>query len=181
MAGFWSSELVEPKRQFRWYMNFGSNSGFLTPLEYALKKADKPKAKIGEITHKYLNHSFYYPGRLEWEAINVTFASVSDADATTLVHRLLNRAGYQTPIAANDKNRFTFSKEKFAGAIGSVDIIQTNADGAEIEKWTLYNPFFTSVQYGALDYGSDEIVEIATTVRYDWAELNGIKNGPDAG
>jgi hypothetical protein len=179
MAGFWSSELVEPKRQFRWYMSFGSNSNFLSPLVYALKKADKPKAKIGEVTHKYLNHSFYFPGRLEWEAINVTFASVSDADATTLVQRLLNRAGYQTPEQVTD--RYTFSKEKFAGAIGTIDIIQTNADGSPIEKWTLHNPFFTSVQYGALDYGSDEIVEITTTVRYDWAVLNDVKNGPAAG
>lgn len=179
MAGFWKTELVEPKRQFRWYMKFGSSSGFLTPLVYALKKADKPKLKINSVSHKYLNHTFNFPGRVEWEEIGVTFASVSDVDATTLVHRLLNRAGYQTPETVAE--RVTFSKQKFAGAIGSIDIVQINADGAEIETWTLHNPFFTSVQYGALDYGNDEIVEITTNIKYDWAELNNVKNQPNAG
>jgi hypothetical protein len=177
--GFWNGELVEPKRQFRWLMRFGSNTGFLSPITFALKKADKPKAKINEVSHKYLNHFFNYPGRLEWEAINVTFASVSDPDATTLLHRLLNRSGYTTPTG--ETTLTTLSKQKFAGTIGRVDLVQINADGADIEKWTLYNPFFTSVQYGALDYGSEEIVEISTTLRYDWAELNDLKNTPSAG
>ena len=79
---FWNSA-GEPLRQFRWYMVFGGEGTNVGPIDsatldgvrYALKKVDKPKAKVNEITHKYLNHFYYYPGRLEWESINMTIAA----------------------------------------------------------------------------------------------------------
>ena len=70
---FWEGQ-VEPLRKNRWKMNIPNfkdetkSGGTGDQYTYALKKVDKPKAKIGEITHKYMNHFFYYPGRLEWEA-----------------------------------------------------------------------------------------------------------------
>ena len=57
---FWSDAGgFEPKRNFRWRVIF--TSPLMNTLSYALKKVDKPKAKIGEATHKYLNHFFYFP------------------------------------------------------------------------------------------------------------------------
>jgi len=171
---FWNAAGPEPKRQFRWYMLFGGNNGAdLSNIRFALKKTDKPKYKIGEITHKYLNHSFYYPGRLEWEAINVTFASVADPDATLLMDLVTKLAGYIEPT--NENAVETISKQKFGEAIAAngISLIQIDSNGNKIEEWLLNNPFFTNVNYGSLDYGSDEIVEISCTVRYDWAKLIG--------
>lgn len=170
---FWSdANSPEPKRNYRWYMVFPSGNNLLSGLRYAVKKVDKPKAKVGEITHKYLNHSFYYPGRLEWEPINLTLASITDPDASDSLYSAILLAGYFVPSNADDAiQRSSIGKQKFDGALGSIQIIQVNADGVDTETWTLYKPFFTSVQWGSLDYGSDEIVEIALTIRYDWAAL----------
>jgi hypothetical protein len=176
---FWNAAGPEPKRQFRWYMLFGGTAGSdLTDIRYALKKTDKPKYKIGEITHKYLNHSFYYPGRLEWEAINVTFASVSDPDATNLIDVLTYNSGYRVPTSAEAVE--TISKQKFGEALAAngISLIQIDSNGNKIEEWLLKNPFFTNVNYGSLDYGSDEIVEISCTIRYDWAQ-NIVVSDPD--
>lgn len=168
---FWSEAAEEPLRQYRWYMNFGAttnSSAKIDGLVYALKKVDKPKAKVNEITHKYLNHFFYYPGRLEWEAINLTIASVKMAD--TALYNVLTTAGYKWPTGPEIRN--TISKNAFGSAIGSkLSLIQVDAAGTPIETWELKNPFFTSVQFGALDYGSEEIVEITCTLRYDMANL----------
>lgn len=173
---FWSAAGPEPKRNYRWVVRFGGGraDSNLANITYALKKVDKPKASVKEASHAYLNHKFYYPGRLEWETINMTFASVTKPDATELINNVLINAGYGVP--SNDTNPgpqvATIGKRKFAGALGSsIDIIQLDADGLETEKWSLYNPFFTSVSYGSLDYSSEDIVEIACTVRYDWAKL----------
>jgi len=169
---FWSQSGAEPLRQYRWYINFGSSAG-LDTVKYALKKADKPKSKVGEITHKYLNHSFYYPGRLEWEAINLTFASITDPSMAAALHNILTKSNYLVPqkgeMPADEMK--TLSKTKFAKEIGEFSLIQIDAEGNDIETWKIRNPFFTSVQWGGLDYGSDEIVECTCTVRYDWAEL----------
>jgi len=179
---FWSNAGPEPKRQFRWYMLFGGRTD-LSAIRYALKKTDKPKYKIGEITHKYLNHSFYYPGRLEWEAINMTFASISEPDATGLIEMLTYAAGYITPDINAENGVATISKQKFSEALANngVTLIQVDSNGNTIENWLLKNPFFTNVNYGTLDYGSDEIVEISCTMRYDWAtnSLNGGLQAPN--
>ena len=96
---FWSVQGPEPKRQYRWVVTFASQN-LQSGIQYALKKVDKPKAKVGEITHKYLNHFFYYPGRLEWESIQMTFASISKPDATQLINGVLLGAGYGVPNSA---------------------------------------------------------------------------------
>ena len=168
---FWSVTGPEPKRNHRWYVTFSGVN--LPQLQYALKKVDKPKAKVGEITHKYLNHSFYYPGRLEWESIQMTFASIAQPDATQLINGVLLAAGYGVPKTASGPDQVsTIGKNKFAGAIGrTIDIKQVNADGIVNERWVLNNPFFTNVTFGSLDYANEEIVEIQCTVRYDWAQL----------
>jgi len=172
MAGFWSTLQIEPKRQHRWQVIFTGPA--LTDLRYALKKVDKPKAKIGAVQHKYLNHFFNFPGRLEWQDINMTFASVADPDATQLMDIITTRAGYKVPSDVNQRE--TIGKLKFRGAIGDIIIQQVNPNGDPIETWVLYNPFFTDIQYGALDYSNEEIVEIQCTVKYDWASLNGNRN-----
>lgn len=173
---FWSAVGTEPKRAHRWVVTFPGAGVNLQQISYGLKKVEKPKAKIGEITHKYLNHSFYYPGRLEWEPISMTFASITQADANQLLNDVLITAGYGVPKdagAAGDNQRATIGKNKFAGALGKfIYIQQVDADGVKIEEWEINNPFFTNVTFGSLDYSSEEIVEITCTVRYDWAKLN---------
>lgn len=171
---FWSNPTApEPKRNYRWYVTFDSGNGLLSNIRYAVKKVDKPKAKIGEVTHKYLNHSFYYPGRLEWESVNMTMASVTDPDATSTLFQILRNAGYFVPSNVDPgSERASIGKNKFDASIGRLNIFQVNADGVDIEQWTLIKPFFTSVQFGSLDYGNEDIVEISMTIRYDYAELN---------
>lgn len=185
---FWS-EAGEPLRQYRWYMVFGgaaSNAGLvqsssgnkLDAHRYALKKVDKPKAKVEEITHKYLNHFYYYPGRLSWEPVNMTIAAVTNPSVDDTLYKILLSAGYQYPTIYSQDT--TISKKKFMNEIGdSISIIQINSNGTPIEEWKLKNPFFTSVQFGSLDYGSEEIVEIQCTIRYDSAEFNNVNGVSD--
>ncbi len=173
---FWSTMAVEPKRQHRWYVTFTANNPILKDLQFAAKKVSKPTAKIGSITHKYLNHFFNYPGRLEWQDVSLTFASVSQPDATLLIDVLLSRAGYLVPQspeaqATSFEKYSTVGKSKFRDVIGTVNIIQVDANGNNIEEWKLNNPFFTDVKFGSLDYGNEEIVDIECTIKYDWANL----------
>jgi hypothetical protein len=172
---FWSVQGPEPKRQYRWVVTFASQN-LQSGIQYALKKVDKPKAKVGSIQHKYLNHFFNYPGRLEWEDVNMTFAAITQPDATYLLNDVLIKAGYGVPQdhgTSGNNQLATIGKLKFNGALGNkLYIKQLNPEGTIIEEWELNNPFFTSVQFGSLDYSSEEIVEIQTTVKYDWAKLN---------
>jgi hypothetical protein len=169
---FWSAIGAEPKRNNKWVIRFSPPG--MSSISYALKKADKPKSKIGEVSHKYLNHTFWYPGRLEWEPINVAFAATSEPDATFIINQVTLLAGYGVPNnpGLTPDQLATIGKNKFRGALGSsIDIYQIDANGMTSELWQLFNPFFTNIQYGSLDYSNEEIVEISTTIRFDWAKL----------
>ena len=48
-------------------------------------------------------------------------------------------------------------------------IQQMGADGKTFRTWTLVNSFITSVNYGDLDYSSDNLVSIEIVVAYDYA------------
>lgn len=186
---FWNTA-GEPLRQYRWYMVFGGTAGSLgvqvggtgtglDPHRYALKKVDKPKSKINEITHKYLNHFYYYPGRLEWEAINMTIVAATNPSVDDALYNILLGAGYQYPGSYGDDR--TISKKKFIEQLGnSISIVQINSNGDPVEEWILKNPFFTSVQFGTLDYSSEEVVDIQCTIRYDSAEYNNVNAVPNA-
>ncbi len=182
---FWSQQNSEPLRQYRWWIVFGgANGNDLSDIRYALKKIDKPKAKIGSVQHKYLNHYFNYPGRLEWEDINMTFASITNPSAARYLVNVLKNSGYGVPPSDTNNNNkesdvATLGKLKFQKNIGNFTIQQLDPDGKSQEEWTIHNPFFTSVQFGALDYSSEEIVEITCTVKYDWAELHDIADAED--
>jgi hypothetical protein len=185
---FWS-EGKEPLRQYRWYMSF---DGSLKGMRYALKKASRPTMKISEVTHKYLNHFFYYPGRLEWDPISVTFASAVTTDNNTLgdnsLMTALISAGYLYPKSENQLS--TISKIKAINQLtngtaagnnsgnksqaggGALNLIQIDADGSTVETWSLWNCIFTDVKFDSLDYSSEEIMNIDVTIKYDYATLD---------
>jgi len=184
MASFWNTAAIEPNRQFRWYIEFATT---LTAARYALKKAAKPTVKIGEVKHKYLNHEFFYPGRIEWEPITVSFASVKTDKGLldALLINALKGSGYIYPTAptavGNAPSQVSsISKSKAvsqitAGGNGSnLKLVQINADGKDIESWYLFNPFFTDVKYDTLEYATEEILNIDCTIKYDWASLGDI-------
>jgi hypothetical protein len=176
---FWS-KAPEVNRQFRWYMTFGGQSegvSALNELKYALKKAAKPTMKVSEVQHKYLNHFYYYPGRVEWDPITVSFAAVQNPRASQLLNLTTKDSGYVFPGNASAMN--TISKRKaikaIAGGDGSkgnkIELIQIDEDGNPIETWRLWNPFFTEIKFDSLEYGSEEILNLDATIKYDYATM----------
>lgn len=174
---FWSAVSGgQPLRQYRWFIDFGGG-GNLNGSVYTLKKCDKPKFKVGTIQHKYLNHYFNFPGRVEWQDIKLTFAGVRGTeDAGKKLYDILKSCNYILPTLATGitaAERKTLDRGMLIASIGTaVKITQIGAAGDEIERWTLTNPFFTDVDFGTLDYGSDEIVEVTCTLKYDSAALD---------
>jgi hypothetical protein len=170
----WSDPTLEPKRQFRWIFSFGSASGRLP--SYLCKSVNKPQWKIEEASHEFLNHTFYFPGKVTWEKITVTIVDPLDLDAADALEDVLRKSGYLSPdrldINLNPDQLTTVSKALSAGpngALGEAYLRQIDASGVIREQWTLKNAWITDVNFGKLDYASDDLVEIEIGIRYDWA------------
>lgn len=163
---FWSQPSVEPKRSFRWYFTLAGQAEQLET--YAIKTVKKPSYTVSEVPHQFVAHTFYYPGRVTWNTVDVTFVDPVIPDQSAAITNMFVRAGYRVP--KNEQIALSsFSKERFVVAVGTPIITQIDADGNPIEEWTLNNCFFTNIDYGQLDYSSEELVINSVTLRFDYA------------
>ena len=178
---FWSDSFsvadppADPKRKFRFKVSITGVSG--TPTDQVIfyaKTSAKPSFTINAAEHKYLNHTFYYPGSITWNEVAMTFVDPGDTgyDAASNFSALIQKGGYHPPL--NSEDMATMSKGTAVGAIGSVIIEQINAAGVTTEKWTLWNAFISDLKYGDLAYGEDDLTELSVTFKYDWAVVSGL-------
>ena len=61
------------------------------------------------------------------------------------------------------------SKNKGTAALQKVIITIFNAEGVDIETWTLNQVFIKSAKYGDLDYSNDDLRTVEIGLKYDWA------------
>ena len=181
---FWSTNfgadatLKDPKRKFRFTVEFtGINATPGGSLLWYAKSVDKPKFTIANVNHKFINHTFYYPGSVEWQEINVVMVDPVDPDMTATFSDMVVASGYSPP--ANSNSLGSISKAKAATALGSVIITQIDADGNPLETWTLWNAFLTKMESDELSYGDDELSATTVGLRYDWATVE-TANGSSA-
>lgn len=177
---FWSSKDLEPKRQFRFIISLQPGvSG--QELRFAAKTADRPSYTIGEQEHRFFNHTFYYPGRMNWNTVGMTLVDAIEPGSTELLYEYLADIGIQQPRDFGEATATTITKESAVNALGDVKIYELGT-GKENEtriigEWALINAFITEVNFGSHSYDSDEMVEISLTLRYDWAEYDAIPTG----
>ena len=170
--GFWTTvaNASDPKRKFRFTVEISGISATQggQAIWYA-KTVSKPSFAIATAEHKYLNHTFYYPGSVTWNEVDLTLVDPVDPDMAATLSDIVVKSGYSPPTNANDL--VSMSKAKSAGALGTVIITQIDSDGNALEKWTLWNSFITELKYGDLEYGGDDLTEMSVKIRYDWARV----------
>ena len=178
-AGHWAAPALEPKRSHRFVLLLNS-----VPA-YVIKKVSKPNFTVAETPHKFMNWTFWYPGKVEWDAVTFTLVDPVRPNAALALLEALKAGGYHYPNEGQENNtEMTVSKFRSTQALGSVKIqqlassrsgtkaeVKENADQI-VEEWELKNAWIQKVQYGELNYDNDALVETTVTLRYDWATMN---------
>ena len=176
---FWGQSMgsgtADPKRKFRFKVEIGGLGG--SSVWYA-KTVAKPTVNVSADTeHKYLGHTFKFPGSVSWDDIEVTLVDPADAstggDAAEKLLGILEGAGYNFPRESS--NLRTISKGKAASALIKVHIYQLDSEGNPTENWKLHNPFINKIQFGDLSYEDDGLVEVTLGLTFDWAEFNTVQ------
>lgn len=182
-SNFWNNANIEPKRNFRFIARIGN----FPNMDWIVQSVDKPKFEISNHEHRYLNHTFNYPGRLKWQPITMTLVDpVSPVDATATVMTFARIAGYDTPFGdaneAQNSSATNMTKARAVGALGNVTISQLgvppNFDPTKdhldriVDEWRLENAFIQgTVDFGKLDYNSEELTTLTMTLMYDYAYM----------
>ena len=118
------------------------------------------------------------------EDITMTMIDPSYPNATRKLARLIRRTGY------NEKKAKQIINDSYGGSIADsmldtingtdrrgVQIHQLDEFGEAIETWTLRNAFIKRIDFGELDYSSDELLEISLTLGYEAVKVSFPKYG----
>ena len=179
---FFSQKSFQPKRQFRFLVNFTN----LSNLTFMVTKAKKPSYTMETKAHNVLNHVFKFPGVVKWDDLDVSFIDAVDPNIGSKFYNALRNAGYVNP--ERDIDILTgITKRGTVDTIGDVLIQQLDGGGISnvvdpgdqlggvdstniIDTWTLKNAFIKSVKWGeSLDYSNEGLVEVAVGLTFDYA------------
>ena len=146
----------EPKKQNRFILRFPSPLGI---QEWFVKSTSRPKYSADEVEIPFLNTSTFVTGRFKWETISVTFRDPIGPSATQALmewvrlhsESVTGRQGYA------------------AGYKKDIELEMLDPTGVVIEKWILQGTMLNDVDFGSLDYGTSDLVEITATLRFDRA------------
>ena len=166
----------DPKRGFRFHIQVTEvgNSDTGAYFWYA-KTVDKPSYEIGVTEHDYLNHKFRFPGKTTWQPISMKLVDPTNPDLASTFSDMITAAGYHPPSNRDDMT--SMSKKLATLAVGKVIITQIDADGKALEQWTLFNAWISKVNYGSLDYSSEDLTEMEIEFQYDWAQMQSGADG----
>jgi hypothetical protein len=181
----------QPKRQFRFLVTFSE----LSDMSYMVKSTAKPSYSIEATTHSVLNHKFKFPGVVSWEDIEVTFIDAVDPNTGSKFYSALLNSGYVAPVSeaalttgiTKVGTTSTIGEVRIKQLDGGGVILPAGADPGEVigaidstnivEEWTLKNAFIKSVNFGDLDYGSEELVTVSVGLTYDYATYSSVPGG----
>ena len=110
-SGFWTDGKIEPKRQNRWIIQF---DGIYDGNMFFATKVGRPSIEVSNKEHKFLNHTFNYPGRATWKPISLTMVDTAGGGQEKGINtmkrliEILVKSGYMVPD--NEKGLGTISK-----------------------------------------------------------------------
>jgi hypothetical protein len=158
--------LLMPKLKYRFRVilqGFGANGTVSTELTKQVMDITRPKINFEEIEVPVYNSRVYLAGRHNWEPLTLNIRD----DATGAIQRL---CGEQI------QKQFDFFEQ--AGAASGQDYkfttlieVLDGGNGAQtpnvLETFECYGCFVQNIDYGDLNYTSNEPAQIALAIRYD--------------
>jgi len=169
-----SQGLLMPKLQYRFrvtFTNFGINAA-TGPITQQVMEFARPSLTFENIDLPIYNSTVKIAGKHAWQDITCKIRDDASGTASALVGGQLQKQldfNEQSSSSAGINYKFTAQFDVLDGGNG------TNAPTI-LETWYLYGAYLQAVNYDAANYGSNEVMTITMTIRYDNAEqaVNGV-------
>ena len=129
---------------------------------YIIKAAARPSLTNGEIVLDHINVDRKVKGKTRWNDISITLYDPivpSGAQAVTEWVRLHHES-------ATGRNGYSSQYKK------DLTFKTLSGPGEIIEQWEIYGAYILDANFGTMDWGTDEAVQIELTLKYDWALLD---------
>ena len=167
--------LLMPKLQYRFrvsFLNIGTG-GSTVELTKQVMDINRPQINFEEITIPIYNSTLYLAGKHTWNELTVNIRDDAQGNVSKLVGQQVQKQldmVEQASAATGQDYKVQTNIEILDGGNGtSVPVI--------LETWECYGCYLKVANYGALNYGSNEIATIALTIRYDNAIQSPLTSG----
>ena len=167
--------LLMPKLQFRFrvnFLNFGVNVA-TTELTKQVIDCTRPQVSFAEITLPIYNSTMYLAGKHTWSPLTINVRDDASGSVAKLVGQQLQKQMdfvEQASAATGQDYKFQTNIEILDGGNGtSAPIV--------LETWECYGCFLQSANYNNLNYGSNEVVTIQLSIRFDNAVNSPLTSG----
>ena len=145
----------EPKMKNRFIMDIDGIPAYL------IKTMARPQVTFQSVTLDHINTKRYVKGKGAWQPLEITlYDPVVPSAAQSVMEwirehheSVTGRQGYSDFY----KRDITFN---LLGPVGDI-----------VEEWTLKGAYIEAANFGAMDYATSDPVEIALTLKYDYAIL----------
>ena len=160
--------LLMPKLQYRFratFTNFGINSA-TGPITQQVMEFSRPNVTFENIDLPIYNSTVKIAGKHNWTDITCKIRDDASGTASSLVAGQLQKQldfNEQSSSQAGIDYKFTVQFDVLDGGNG------TNSPTV-LETWYVYGAYLQGVNYDAANYGSNEVMTISMTIRYDNAE-----------
>ena len=155
------------KKRFRLsFTNFGVSAGQLVELTKQVQDVKRPSLNFNPITIDVYNSKVYLQGKPEWGEVTVTLRDDAGGNVSKLVGEQIQKQfdfEEQSSAASGIDYKFTLLLEVLDGGNGT-------STPTTLESWQLYGCFLSQVDYGDMNYATNEQATVQLTVRYDNAE-----------
>jgi hypothetical protein len=171
--------LLMPKLQYRFrvnFLNFGVDAAGGLALTKQVVDVARPQIQFQEITLPVYNSTLYLAGKYAWQPITV---NVRD-DASGTVSRAVGQQVQKQLDFVEQASAATGQDYKFQTNIEILDGGNGTSAPVVLETWELYGCFVQTVNYNTLNYGTNDVVTIALTLRYDNAIQSPLASGVGA-
>jgi len=167
--------LLMPKLQYRFRVVF-ENFGVSTPRTELTKQVmdfTRPNVSFDPIDIPIYNSTLKLAGKHQWQDVSCNLRDDAGGEVAKLVGEQLQRQldfVEQASAAAGIDYKFITRCEILDGGNGA-------STPTVLETWELYGCYLSAVDYGSLNYGTNDPATIALTIRYDNALQTPIGSG----
>ena len=145
----------EPKLKNRFIMQIDGINAYL------IKSMNRPTLESDEVVLEHMNVTRYVKGKSRWQPLDIMLYDPIVPSAAQQVIEWVRL--HHESVTGRDGYSDFYKKDVNFQVLGPV--------GDVVEEWTLKGAFIQDAQFGDLDFGSSDAVEITLTMRYDYAIL----------
>lgn len=150
-------EAFHPSLQFRYMVTTSKLPGAV----FYARSAQQPGFQNNPVTVEHINAYFKVKGKTRWDDLTMScyqFEGITAPDFWKYLQQ------HQVVPGAVDQYAPSYKHD--------MQIMILNPLGVPIGTWKLIGAFYSSVAWGQMDWGTDDVIQVDVTMAYDYAEYS---------